>query len=55
MVEFKILGEMSKMNTRIIALDFRRQDFGLFRNLLGRITGITGRMPCRAKGARRAG
>lgn len=30
-VEFKILRELSKINSRITALDFRRADLGLFR------------------------
>ena len=34
MVEFKILREVSKTNSRITALNFRRETFGLFRDLL---------------------
>lgn len=36
-VEFKILGGMSNRNSKITTLDFPRADFGLFRDLLGRI------------------
>lgn len=34
MVEFKILTEVSITNSRITALDFRTETFGLFRDLL---------------------
>lgn len=34
MVEFKILRDVSKVNSRITALDFRRKTFGLFKDLL---------------------
>ncbi|GAB0179518.1 cAMP-dependent protein kinase inhibitor alpha [Grus japonensis] len=37
MVEFKILGAVRRVHSKLAALDFRRADFGLFRNLLGRI------------------
>lgn len=37
MVELRILKEENKAKSSIITLDFRRADFGLFRNLLGRI------------------
>lgn len=46
---FKILSEVSKINSRIIALDFRRADLGLFRK------GFHRKLCCRAKGPRRAG
>lgn len=48
-VEFKILREVSKINSRITALDFSRADLGLFRK------GFHGKLCCRAKGPRRAG
>ena len=41
-VKLKILREMSKTNSRITALDFRRVDFRLFTDLLGRIPWETG-------------
>ncbi|KAK4807056.1 hypothetical protein QYF61_018397 [Mycteria americana] len=37
MVEFRILRERNKTKSRISALDFRRVDLGLFRDLLRRI------------------
>lgn len=37
MVEFRILRGGNKANSRITALDFRREDFCLFRDPLGRI------------------
>ncbi|GAB0178700.1 mitochondrial enolase superfamily member 1 [Grus japonensis] len=37
MVEFKILRAERKAHSKLTALDFRRADFGLFRDLLGRI------------------
>ena len=46
-VQFKILR--SEAYSRIPSLDFRRADFYLFRDLLGRIW----RAPWRAKGTRR--
>lgn len=36
MVKFRVLRGGDKANCRIVALDFRRADFDLFRNLLGR-------------------
>lgn len=35
--EFKIPGATRGAHSKLIALDFRKTDFGLFRNLLGRI------------------
>ncbi|GAB0186142.1 mitochondrial enolase superfamily member 1 [Grus japonensis] len=37
MVEFKILREARRAHSKLITLDFRRADFGLFRDLLGRL------------------
>ncbi|GAB0181417.1 hypothetical protein GRJ2_000607000 [Grus japonensis] len=37
MVEFKILRAARRAHTKLTTLDFRRADFGLFRDLLGRI------------------
>ncbi|GAB0207806.1 hypothetical protein GRJ2_003246300 [Grus japonensis] len=37
MVEFKILRAARRANSKLTTLDFRRADFGLFRDLLGRI------------------
>ncbi|GAB0175827.1 triadin [Grus japonensis] len=37
MVEFKILRAARRVHTKFTALDFRRADFGLFRDLLGRV------------------
>jgi len=37
MVEFKILRAVRRMRSKLATLDFRRADFGLFRDLLGRI------------------
>ncbi|TRZ08993.1 hypothetical protein HGM15179_018118 [Zosterops borbonicus] len=37
MVEFKILRRARMMYNKLIALGFRRADFGLFRGLLGRV------------------
>jgi len=36
-VDFKILRQVSKTNSRIIVMGFRKADFGLFRYLLGKI------------------
>lgn len=36
MMDFKILREVSKTNSRITNLDFRTADFSLFRHLLSR-------------------
>ena len=46
MVEFKILRAMRKAHSKLATLDFRRADFGLFRDLLGRVpwdTALEGR------------
>ncbi|GAB0175611.1 nucleoside diphosphate kinase 6 [Grus japonensis] len=37
MVEFKILRVVRKAHSKLATLDFRRADFGLFRDLLGRV------------------
>ena len=37
MVEFKILRVSERVHTKLAALDFRRADFKLFRELLGRV------------------
>ncbi|GAB0190944.1 hypothetical protein GRJ2_001559700 [Grus japonensis] len=37
MVEFKILRAVRRAHNKLTTLDFRRADFGLFRDLLGRI------------------
>ena len=37
MVEFRILQGGSRAKSRIATLDFRRENFGLFKDLLGRI------------------
>jgi len=37
MVEFKILRAARKVRSKLASLDFRRADFGLLRDLLGRI------------------
>ncbi|GAB0189267.1 hypothetical protein GRJ2_001392000 [Grus japonensis] len=37
MVEFRILRAVRRVHSRLTILDFRRADFGLFRDLLGRI------------------
>ncbi|GAB0209472.1 hypothetical protein GRJ2_003414300 [Grus japonensis] len=37
MVEFKILRTARKVHSKLTTLDFRRADFGLFRDLLGRM------------------
>jgi len=36
-MEFKILGAVRRMHSKLITLNFRRADFGLFRDLLGRV------------------
>ena len=36
-MEFKILRAVRRAHSKLTALDFRRADFGLFRDLLGRI------------------
>ncbi|GAB0204837.1 hypothetical protein GRJ2_002949300 [Grus japonensis] len=37
MVEFKILRAVGRVHSKLAALDFRRADFGFFRDLLGRV------------------
>jgi len=37
MVKFRVLRGGNKANCWIATLDFRRTDFGLFRDLLGRL------------------
>jgi len=37
MVEFRILRAVRRVHSRLTTLDFRRADFGLFRDLLGRV------------------
>ena len=37
MVEFKILKAATRAHSKLTALDFRRADFSLFRDLLGRV------------------
>lgn len=48
-VEFRILRGVSKINSQITALYFRRADLGLFKE------SVHGKLCCRAKGPRRAG
>ena len=36
-MKLKILKEVSKTHSKITTLDFRRADFGLLKDLLGRI------------------
>ena len=46
MVEFKILRAARRVHSKLNTLDFRRADFGLFRDLLGRVpwdTALEGR------------
>lgn len=38
-IEFKILKEVSKTNSKVTVLEFRRSDLGLFRDLLGETNG----------------
>ncbi|GAB0180659.1 hypothetical protein GRJ2_000531200 [Grus japonensis] len=37
MVEFKVLRAARRAHSKVTTLDFRRADFGLFRDLLGRV------------------
>jgi len=37
MVDFKILRAPRRAHSKLTSLDFRRPDFGLFRDLLGRV------------------
>lgn len=37
MLEFRLLRELSKTNSRITALNFKTGDFDLFRDLFGRL------------------
>ena len=41
MVDFKILRAVRKVYSKLATLDFRRADFGLFRDLLGGVPGDT--------------
>ena len=46
MLEFKILRAARRTHSKLTILDFRRADFGLFRDLLGRVpwdTALEGR------------
>jgi len=36
-VEFRILRAARRVHSKLTSLDFRRRDFGLFRDLLGRV------------------
>lgn len=38
MVEFRILRGGKKINSRITTLDLERAEFGVFRNLLGKVS-----------------
>jgi len=38
MVEFKILKAARRVHSKLTTLDFRRADFGLFWNMLGRVS-----------------
>ena len=38
MAEFKILRAERRVHSKLTALDIRRADFGLFRDLFGRVT-----------------
>ena len=51
MVEFKILRAARRTHSKLTTLDFRRADFGLFRDLLGRVPwdkALKGREPKKA-------
>jgi len=37
-VEFKIFRAVRRVHSKLTTLDFRSADFGLFRNLLGRVS-----------------
>lgn len=50
-IEFKILRELRKTKSKIATLNFRRTDFGLFRNLAR----FRGRLPWRIERPRRVG
>ena len=52
MVEFKILRTARRAHSKLATLDFRRADFGLFRNLLGRVPWDTA---LREEGPKKAG
>jgi len=39
MVEFRILKAGRRVKSKLTTLDFRRADFGLFKDLLGRVPG----------------
>lgn len=47
MMEFRMVGERNKTNSRTTALDLRRADSGLFRDLLaaGQLIGFQGSPP----------
>lgn len=47
-VEFRILNGKGMVKTKLIALDFRRADFGLFKILLERVTWDKGLKEIRA-------
>lgn len=38
MVEFEVLGAVGMAHSKLTTLDFRRLDFGLFRDLLVRVS-----------------
>lgn len=38
MVEFKILRFVMRAHSKLLSLNFRREDVGLFRHLLGRVS-----------------
>jgi len=52
MVEFKILREVRRAQSKITSLGFRRADFHLFEDLLSRVHGFK---PRREKGPTKAG
>lgn len=38
MVEFEVLGAVQMAHSKLTTLDFKRADYGLFRDLLGRVS-----------------
>ncbi|GAB0190982.1 hypothetical protein GRJ2_001563500 [Grus japonensis] len=52
MVEFKILKPVRRVHSKLITLGFRKADFGLFRDLLGRE--YHGTKPWREEGPKKA-
>ncbi|PKU39952.1 hypothetical protein llap_9748 [Limosa lapponica baueri] len=52
MVEFNILRVVRKAQSKFSILDSRRADFGLFRDMLGRVLGI---QPWREEETKKAG